>query len=205
MKMKVCSKCKRRFPATIEYFYKRKSSKDGLRCQCKDCRNKYLIEYLKTPKGKESHRKSTEKYYNANKDKLLEISRLYRQTDKWKEVNRKSHKKYYKKNKEKCKEESRHQREINREYYLTYNKHYKTTKAGKESTKISNRKTRAKRRMMNYIEMFPNPFDDIELIDWHHITDTYVVALPRDLHRLYNGNTKYHRLACMCIVKQIYL
>jgi len=30
-----------------------------------------------------------------------------------------------------------------------------------------------------------------ELIDWHHINDAYVVALPRDLHCLYGG--KFHR------------
>ncbi len=42
-----------------------------------------------------------------------------------------------------------------------------------------------------------------ELIDWHHINDAYVVALPRDLHCLYGG--KFHREKIMEIVKQFYL
>ena len=50
--------------------------------------------------------------------------------------------------------------------------------------------------------MFDNPFDDKEQINWHHVTDAYVVALPKDLHQLYYG--KNHRENMITIIKQIY-
>jgi len=65
------------------------------------------------------------------------------------------------------------------------------------------RNNKGKRKNFQDIEMFKNPFDKNEKIEWHHITDTYIVALPRDLHRLYLG--KLHREKTMKIVKQIYL
>lgn len=69
---------------------------------------------------------------------------------------------------------------------------------------MADKQTKAKRkRNMNWILMFPNPFDDSVSVDYHHITNAYVVAVPRDLHKLYGG--KYHRENTMEIVKQIYL
>lgn len=59
------------------------------------------------------------------------------------------------------------------------------------------------RQNLNWILMFSNPFADSVLVDYHHITDTYVVAIPRELHQMYSG--KYHREKVMDIVKQIYL
>jgi 5-methylcytosine-specific restriction endonuclease McrA len=35
--MKTCTKCKREFPGTSEYFHRRKDTKDGLRTWCKEC------------------------------------------------------------------------------------------------------------------------------------------------------------------------
>lgn len=79
-------------------------------------------------------------------------------------------------------------------------KKYRLTKKGK----ISEKKTKAKRkRNLGWIQMFKNPFNESVLVDYHHITNVYVVAIPRELHRLYNG--KQHREKTMEIVKQIYL
>lgn len=36
-KRKRCSKCKKKFPATTEFFYREPRVKDGLRCECKSC------------------------------------------------------------------------------------------------------------------------------------------------------------------------
>ena len=78
-------------------------------------------------------------------------------------------------------------------------KFYKTKKE-----KIVDKRAKAKRkRNMGWILMFENPFADSVLVEYHHITDAYVVAIPRNLHRLYLG--KYHRENTMEIVKQIYL
>lgn len=73
-----------------------------------------------------------------------------------------------------------------------------------EKGKIVRKKMSAKRRHnLGWIQMFENPFDESELIDWHHINDAYVIAIPRDLHQLYSG--KFHREKTMEIVKQIYM
>jgi hypothetical protein len=51
--------------------------------------------------------------------------------------------------------------------------------------------------------LYENPFD--EAVDFHHITNNDVVAIPRDLHKLYGGrNTKDHRINLSYIVEQIY-
>lgn len=71
------------------------------------------------------------------------------------------------------------------------------------SGKLSKAKSDAKRRNLQWIKMFPNPFADNVEIDWHHITDVYVVAIPRDLHRM--CMCKRHREKAMDVVKQIYL
>ena len=65
---------------------------------------------------------------------------------------------------------------------------------------------RCKNSLKNNIHSsdFENPFDGVEKIEWHHITDVYVVALPKEIHRLYSGY-KHHREMCIDIVKQIYL
>ena len=56
---------------------------------------------------------------------------------------------------------------------------------------------------MGWILMFENPFADSVPVEYHHITNAYVVAIPKDLHKLYGG--KYHREKMMEIVKQVYL
>ena len=71
----------------------------------------------------------------------------------------------------------------------------------KDKAKIKSQNKR--KRNLNWILMFENPFDTSVLVDYHHITDTYVVAIPKDLHQLYLG--KNHRENTMEIVKQIYL
>ena len=35
--MKICTKCKGSFPATLEFFYRCANSKSGLRSSCKEC------------------------------------------------------------------------------------------------------------------------------------------------------------------------
>jgi len=100
---------------------------------------------------------------------------------------------------------------------ISYDRDYSKTEKGKqvhktaikkyrqsEKGKISIIKVSTKRkRNLNWILMFDNPFDESEEIEYHHINDAYVVAIPKDLHRQYLG--KFHREKTMEIVKQIYL
>jgi len=39
--LKLCTKCLREYPATLEYFYKHPRTKDGLDSHCKNCHKKY--------------------------------------------------------------------------------------------------------------------------------------------------------------------
>lgn len=71
----------------------------------------------------------------------------------------------------------------------------------------SKSKSQAKRkRKLGWIKMFKNPFDITEKVDWHHITDVYVVAIPKDIHQLLSGyKQEKHRELVMNVAKQIYL
>ena len=70
--------------------------------------------------------------------------------------------------------------------------------------RLKKAKRHAKDRGLGFIVMFPNPFADNVKVDWHHIDDTRVVAIPRELHDLYS-NCKYHREMVMDFIKQIYM
>jgi len=83
-------------------------------------------------------------------------------------------------------------------------KKHRQTEKGKITNRKAQRKCHAKRkRNFGWIQIFENPFDENVKIEWHHINDVYVVAIPKNLHHLYMG--KLHREKTMEIVKQIYL
>jgi len=78
MKTKICTKCRKEFPATVEFFYKDKYKSDGLASQCKSCFKEYT----------EANKDTRDKYRSANKNKIAEYRKEYG-------------KKYYKANKDK--------------------------------------------------------------------------------------------------------
>lgn len=123
-----------------------------------------------------------------------------------------ANKKYRDKNLEKVQNYQLDWRIKNKEYSQIYcqtekykrghkkaNHKYRQTKNGKRNHIITSAK---RQRNLNWIQLFENPFDESEIIEWHHINNTFVVAIPRDLHRLYYG--KYHRENEMRIIEQIY-
>lgn len=59
------------------------------------------------------------------------------------------------------------------------------------------------RRGFDNVKLFPNIFSDEEEIHWHHYDDTYIVAIPKDIHMIHYG--KGHREKLKPIVHQIYL
>ena len=151
-------------------------------------KKQYAIKYRK------NHKKETQeynkKYVQIKRGKLAQ--KKYRGSKKGKKTKAKVDKKYYQKNKEKL-------RVINRKRA----KRYFQTEKGKLSHQKAIRKSQAKRKKnLQWIQMFKNPFDESIKVDYHHVTDVYVVAIPRELHRLHLG--KNHREMCMEIVKQIY-
>jgi len=123
-------------------------------------------------------------YYKKNKERLDKI------TTKWQKENKDKRNEYM--------------REYIKEYRLTdkqikYRKNWWKTEKGK----LCRSRNYHKRKEKGFIILIQNPFNELETIEWHHIDDSaYVVAIPRDLHKLYCG--KYHKDNMMIIVNQIY-
>lgn len=163
--------------------------------KCNKCKQELpnTTEYFYRRNGYKLHgickgcsNKMIKKWRNNHPDKIKGYNRKYWQSDKGKEIRSKWDIKTYTENKES---------------ELERNKNYLKTEAGKEST----RRRHARRKDLGYIELYSNPFDESEEVEWHHIDNEHVVAIPKDLHQLYNGNSKYHKCGCMKIIKQVYL
>jgi len=67
--MKICTKCKKEYPATLEYFHKGKNYKNGLHLWCKKCKNKL-------------NKVSSKNWYLENKEKAKQISKNWKQNNK---------------------------------------------------------------------------------------------------------------------------
>ena len=78
MQAKKCTKCEASKPATTEYFYRYKASKDGLSFRCKECLRRDLKNYQDKHRDKylqgikDWHRRNRERdYANAEKRRQL--------------------------------------------------------------------------------------------------------------------------------------
>jgi hypothetical protein len=119
--MKKCSRC------NIEYdyysFYKDKSSKDGLRSNCKECSKKYREETR--DKQKEYREKNKEKSREYFKNRIYDVDR---------------NKKYYIDNKNKIKEKSKEYYSNNKESKLEYQKQYQQNNKEKRNKYLLERR-----------------------------------------------------------------
>jgi len=145
--LKQCSKCKIWKP--ISEFYKHKNRKDGLCYQCKECCKKIQA-----------------KYYQRNREQILEQGHKYRETHK-KEIAK--YKKVHKEEKVKYRIKNRKQiAKYNHQWYLNH----------KEET----RRRDSKRRDLGY-----NPLNKwFEGAVSHHINNTDVVFIPREIHQKFS-------------------
>lgn len=78
-------------------------------------------------------------------------------------------------------------------------------RAKTEARHISwSKKQTRRRKNLEWNILFDNLLD--EEIEWHHISNDLVVAIPKDIHKLYTGyDLKIHRELCMNVINQIYL
>ena len=104
-KTKQCTKCGE--IKAFEYFYKYKTSKDGLQSSCKECRKKYYEQ------NKEKIAARNKKYYGENKEELAARNKKHREQNK--EEIAAYHKKYREENKGKIAAYSKKYREENKE------------------------------------------------------------------------------------------
>ena len=76
-KTKFCTKCKKELPATTDYFYYSKKSKDGLRYHCKDCWRDYKREHRQQiAKNRKEYKKNNWEGWMKNHLKHIKIKRL---------------------------------------------------------------------------------------------------------------------------------
>lgn len=113
--MKKCKVCESEYPATAEYFYSEKRTKDGLRAKCKTC-------FLDENKGKKRKRDRKE-YVEQNKETLKLAWKEYKEKNKDKISKQKQ--KYYKMNKGKLIESIREYQKENKDKILLRNGIYK--------------------------------------------------------------------------------
>ena len=106
---KQCIKCLRFLP--LGEFGKRKTGKDGLHSQCKECEKEYQRKYREANKEKVAGYER--KYREANKEKIAERDRKYREANREKKLE--YNRKYYEANKENIVEQKHKYRETKRQ------------------------------------------------------------------------------------------
>jgi hypothetical protein len=114
---KVCSKCKRELPATIDYFYKQEKNKDGLRSNCKSCDKEYH------EKNKVRITKRAKEHYENNKKRINSENKKYREENRDKIITQRA--KNYEVNKDKILAQNRKWCDNNKEQKTTYNKKWR--------------------------------------------------------------------------------
>jgi hypothetical protein len=75
METKRCTKCNEDLPATEKFFNRKKSSKDGLYCWCKKCKNKRQQEW--SIENRDEIREYKKEYYLKNRYKKLQYEKEY--------------------------------------------------------------------------------------------------------------------------------
>ena len=143
----------------------------------------YQANYRKD--HKEDVKKYNAKYQKENKDRI-----------------KKQRREYYLKNREailkkikECRDKNGHQ------YYLTQKA--KGVNTCERHKKHIRRLMAKRKRNLGYNEICENRFEGC--VDWHHINDTDVVAVPRWIHnRCKHPDTVVHRELCLPLVCQLY-
>ena len=201
--MKQCSKCKQL--KDNSEFSKDKYRTDGLCCQCKHCHGKYHREYDK--KYYKEHREECsvrmKKYYNTHQEELKAEAKIYRE-EHLDECLARS-RKYYNRHREEGIFRLKRWYEAHREESIVSTKEWQEENPERRKEIFAKCYARRKRNL-DWILLYPNPFDETEKTHKHHITDKHVVYLPEDLHQLYycGRNTEQHRENLSYIIDQIY-
>lgn len=126
--VKLCTKCYKEYPATLEYFYNRKDSKDNLSNWCKECTKNH---------GKQYRLDNYDKCLNYSRNKQImlqqdleylkqraEYDKQYYQNNKERKA-KYNHERYLKQDKNKIREYQRKWNEQNKDYVTKRNKEYR--------------------------------------------------------------------------------
>ena len=113
---------------------------------------------------------------------------MYRQFEKYRVTRKKSDKKYAQSGKGKIARKKATQKYQCSEKGRTTRGEWCQTKKGK----IVSKRRNAKHRKLGFIPLMSNPFPKEILIEYHHINNTFVVPVPRQVHKNMLG--KNHRV-----------
>ena len=131
--------------------------------------------------------------YYANSKREKE----YVQSEKGREISRKSCKKYYWDNAKEISQERKEHYQNNKEKVKQRVKEHRQTESGRIS---QNKSTAKRRRNLGFTVLLENKFNCD--VDYHHINNEYVIAVPRYIHRGTLG--KNHRVECNSLVEKLY-
>ena len=159
-------------------------------------RKEYKAEYYKNHKReyaeyRKTHKKERAEYREKHKKRYAEYQAEYRRNHatekaKYQAEYRKAHKK------ERAEYRKNHERKI-----AKYMAEYQKTQKGKE---LSAKQRSRRQRDYGFELLFDNPFKPP--IEYHHISNAFVLAIPRSIHRAYLGYN--HREQLKPIVEKLY-
>lgn len=140
--VKQCTVCKEWKPATINYFSRRSSQKDGLNYSCKECNRKNALQWAE--ENRERKRQKDREYYRSSQERHKENSRRWRKLNperkrendqKWRDINREKerrrHQEYARLNPEAIRASSRKKYLIHKERITQYNRQWRVSNRDK--------------------------------------------------------------------------
>lgn len=130
---KICSTCKKEFPATLEYFYKDSGKKYGLNQKCKACKNLYTNYYKKeimSDERKAEVKKEQIKYWAQYRSNNLETVR-----EKRRQYYRENMERLIEARRNRTTEEIQTERTVKREYVKNNLEKYRANTAKRRSLK----------------------------------------------------------------------
>lgn len=192
---KYCPNCDSIFPFPAIIFSRQVSRNDGLCVYCRECEAERHKVY------NEEHKEENKRYREINGEKLRLYNIIYR--GEHKEESSEYHRKYRIDNREEISLRRKRFYMEHREEIINRNKKYSQTIKGKETKARTGSR---RKRNLDFIPLFENPFPKDIDIDWHHISDSFVVALPRIIHRNCGGGygTEEHRRLLKPIVEDVF-
>ncbi len=184
MKKKKCSKCKEIKP--LNEFHKDRTRKDGYQYECKICRRQYYEEH------REELKQQSKQYRDNHREEKKEYARQY-----WRAHIDKI-KKYQDDHKEEIKEYNKQYYDNHREEINEYAKQYHKSSAGRLAIARSSSKFRG----LGANLITDIPYHDGEEYVLHHLNDSDIIAIPKDLHISHGG--KNHRDDLLPFIENLY-
>lgn len=145
--LKRCTKCKREFPATIEYFRRQTAGKYGFRSTCRECCKQYDAQYRET----DGYHEAIDRYRNT--EHYAQIVHDYHRTSEYRERDKKRDRREYDRARYRkphrhaqCQAQGKRSRQRNPAQIAQYKKNWYTLHKNEEKYKLKRRSDTQRRR-----------------------------------------------------------